>query len=648
MNKKLLAIVALAGATSLNAQVNKVPLVEHFTQASCGPCASQNPTLKATLDAFGTANYVRVSHQVSWPGTDPMNLEFPAGPGDRRTYYGINAVPNTCLNGIANGSPGAPNTVVTSSSLSAQAAVMTPYSISASQSWANANTVTVNIDVTNTTGAAVSDADKIFVSMVEEHVSYPTPPGTNGETDFEYVLRQMYDATTGAAGATSGANLGTIAAGATTNFNFTITSLPSYIRDKGQVAFAVYIQNSSTKEIFQAGKTTIVPIPGLINVAAQSNSTAGAGYCDYSITPAIEFTNNDASTTVTSVEAQYSIDGGTPVSQTFNGSLTNGQSTTITFPATTLNPGTSTVSYEILSVNGGQDWTSPAAVAIPDEVYNKLNASGVAAPVMEGMETAPLASGTGYSREITTGIFDAPGIDIANFSILDGPTYNYGAIGGFAASNRSIRFRFYSVQSGEMNLVMQKVNLGTNSELTFDHAYRQYSSENDRLEVLVSTDCGATWTTVFDKAGSALATLGASTTQYTPAAASDWLNNAIDMSAYDNMNDVIVRFKATSAYGNNMYIDNINLGAATSVNEIAEVNFNVYPNPTQGDITVSFPNAQENTSVEVLNMNGQVVTSSVVNGSQSVELGTTGLASGMYTVRVQTATGISTKKVIVE
>lgn len=648
MKKKLLAIIALAGATSLNAQVNKVPLIEHFTQASCGPCASQNPTLKATLDAFGEANYVRVSHQVSWPGTDPMNLAFPSGPEDRRQYYGITGVPNTCLNGISNSSPGSPNTIVTSASLSNAAAEQTPYAISATQSWIDANTVQVDIDVTNTTGSDVSDADKIFVSMVERHVSYSSAPGSNGETDFEYVLRQMYDATTGASGATTGASLGTIPAGSTTNFNFTISSIPSYVRDKSEIIFAVYIQNSTTKEIFQAGKTSIVPIPGVISVAAESASTVGSGYCDYSITPAIEFTNNDQNTTVTTVEAQYSIDGGTPVTQTYTGSLTNGQSATITFPATTLNPGESTVSYEILSVNGAQNWVSSSAVAIEDEVYNKLNATSIPAPINEGMETAPLEPSTGYSRDLTTGIFDAPGIDISSFSVLDGPAYGYGQIGGFANSNRSVRFRFYAISSGEMNLVMQKVNLGTNSELSFDHAYRQYLNENDRLEVLVSTDCGATWNTVFDKAGSNLATLAASTTQYTPSAASDWVNNAIDLSAYDNTNDVIVRFKATSDYGNNLFIDNINIGAATSVDELAEINFNVYPNPTHGDFTVSFPNAQENTVVEVLNLNGQVVASSVVNGVQIVEFDATELAAGVYTVRVQSETGVTTKKVIVE
>jgi len=646
MKKRLLTIFAIVGATSLNAQVQRTPFIEHFTQASCGPCASQNPTMYTTLDNFGSANYVKVTHQVSWPGFDPMYNDFPIGPDARVSYYSVSGVPDCSLNGGATASP---NTAVTTTTLNNMAAQTTAYAVTVDHVWNTANDITVNVNVTNTTGATVSSADKIYVTMVENHISYSTPPGTNGETDFYYVMRQMYNASTGAANATTGTALGPINAGATTTFSFNITSLPSYLRDKSQVAFAAYIQNSSTKLVEQAAKSAIVPIPGLINVAAASTSVAGSGYCDYSITPSISFTNNDA-TDVTEVVAEYSIDGGAPVQQTFTGTLTNGNSTTITFPATSLNPGSSTVSYSIVSVNGGQDWSSPAAVAMDDEVYNKLNAAGVAAPVSEGMETAPLTSG--YSRDLTTAIFDAPAtIAPSAFGVLDGPTFNYGAIGGFAASNRSIRIRFYDIQSGVMDLVMQKVNLATNSSLTFDHAYRQYQAENDKLQVQVSTDCGATWATVFDKAGTNLMTLPASTTAYVPSAASDWASNTVDLSAYDNTNDVVIRFRATSAYGNNLFLDNINIfQSSASIEEQVAGQFTVYPNPTAGDFTVELANANSNdVVVSVVDMKGQVVSSELItNGQTKVEVKTSSLAAGVYTVRVNSDAGVSVEKVVIK
>jgi hypothetical protein len=650
MKKNVLLIVALMGTTIALAQVPKIPLVEHFTQASCGPCASQNPAMKVTLDNFGTANYVRISHQVSWPGVDPMNANFPAGPNDRRTYYGITGVPNTVLNG---GAPGAPNTIVTSSTLATAAALMTPYQITATQSWANANSVTVNINVQNVTGAPISSADKIFVTMLENTVTWPTPPGSNGETSFEYVMREMYNATTGAPGATSGAALGTIAANATQNFNFTLTSLPAYLRDKSEVSFAIYIQNATSKTIHQAGKTSLVSIPGLINVGAVSATLLGSGYCDYGVTPKVTFTNNDAGTAVTSVVAQYSLNGGAAVQQTFTGNLSQGQSTTISFPATTLTPGTSTLNYTIVSVNGGQDWTSPAAVAINQEVYNKLNSAGVAAPVFEGMENAVLETGTGYSRSLTTGLFDSPTTVTGSlFGVLDGPTYNYGAVGGFASSNRSIRFRYFSIASGaKLNFVMQKINLGANSMLTFDHTYRQYASENDKLEVFVSTDCGATWTSVFSKAGSALATLAPSTTTYVPAAAADWATNTVSLAAYNNTSDVIVRFEGTSDYGNNMYLDNINIGSLASVNELNADNFSIFPNPATEKVNIAFEAQNGTYEISLVDLTGRVLTTkslSNVNGSQVVEIPVDNIATGNYLVSIQKDGVKFTQKVTVQ
>lgn len=648
MKRNLLAVLAIATSSLAYSQVPVVPVVEHFTQASCGPCASQNPAMKTTLDNFenGGGEYVKISHQVSWPGTDPMNAAYPAGPDVRRNYYGVSGVPNTCLMG---GTPGAPNTIVTASTLAAAAAQTTPYEITVTQTWQDANTVDVNIEVANTTGSAVSDADRIYIAMQEIEVDYGTAPGSNGETIFYNVLRQMYTTTGSTTNAEAGSALPTIAGNSSENYSFTVSNLPSYLFDKAQLIFAVYVQNDASKTVHQGGKSTVTPIPGIVLVEAASASTAGAGLCDYSFTPAVEFTNNDTGTDITSVVAEYSIDGGTPVQETWTGTLTGGNSTTITFPATTLNPGTSTVSYTIVSANGGQPWSSPNAVAIPDEIYNKLNANGTPAPVTETMENAPLETGTGYSRDLTTAIFDADAsLTSAVFGVLDGPTYNYGQIGGFGQSDRAIRVRFYSIQSGTMNLTMQKINMpANNSTLAFDHTYKQYQSENDQLTIYVSTDCGSTWSQVFQASGSNLATLPASTTQYNAPVAGDWQANTVDLSAYDGMSDVVIRFEFQSAYGNNLFLDNINVDELSSVSEEDAVAFAIYPNPASDNFTVKLDESTE-ASISMIDVQGKVVASQNVAGQSSTQVDVTALAPGIYTVLVSSENGVATKKVVVE
>jgi hypothetical protein len=631
MKKQLLLILAFAYASVVHAQVQQIPFVEHFTQASCGPCATQNPLLKNTLDNFGELNYVRISHQTSWPGVDPMNAEFASGPDVRRNYYGVTGVPNTTLNG---GPVGPPNSVVTSATLSAAANNMTPYDITATQTWSSPNQVTVNIDVANVTGGTISSANRIYVAMIENDVNYSSAPGSNGETSFEYVMRQMFNASTGSANATGGASLGSIPANTTTNFNFLISNLPNYIRDKTEISFAVYIQNNSSKQIFQAAKTTAASIPGLISVNAVSTSIAGTGYCDYSLTPSILFSNDDPTAVVTTVIAQYSIDGGIPVQQTFTGSLANRQSATITFPTTNLNSGVSVVSSEIISVNGGQNWESPAAVGIPDVVYSKLNAFGVATPFSEGMESAPLIPGSGYSRELTTAIFEAPAsITVPLFSIIDGPTFNVGAVGGFANSNRSVFFRYWNAPDGAvMNLILQKVNLGTNSTLTFSHAHRQYQASNDRLEVFVSTNCGVSWTSVFNQAGAALSTQPASAVSFIPSTSSDWRSNSINLSAFDGTNDVVIRFTGTSNFGNNMFLDDIDIQSTLSVDDANEIDsLKIYPNPASNFIQVSGLNTSQ--TYEIYNLLGARITFGGLENNQMIDIKE--FANGLYLLKLE-------------
>lgn len=646
-----LFLFLLGGAGFLQAQVAKMPFIEHFTQASCGPCASQNPILQQRLTTFGTANYVRISHQVSWPGTDPMNAAYPAGPADRRNYYGITGVPNTSLNG---GAPGSSGTIITSTTLNNVAAQTTPYQLDITQNWISGDSLEVDITVVNTTAAAVSSADRLRVSMVEDHVSYATAPGSNGETDFEYVLRMMYDPSTGMP-STEGATIGSIPANGSLTYSFLLTgtAIPSYIRDLNEVSFVAFLQNNSSKAVEQAAKTQSGGVPGLLDVSTQSASVVGAGYCNTTFSPAVEFTNNGADP-ITEVTAEYSINGGTAVSQTFTGNLTQGQSTTIAFPQTNIASGTSTVSYTITDVNNGGT-VSGASISIPDELYSKLPAASVPTPVTEGFDSAPLAPNTGYSRDVATGLFDSEE-DIARFSVLDGPTYNYGAIGGFAQSDRSIRFRYFTAQAGaEMNFVLNKVNIPANAELTFSHAYRQYSAEDDRLQIQASTDCGATWSTLWDKAGSDLATLPPANPQYVPGPSTDWATNSVDLSSLANTNDVIIRFKGISDFGNNLYVDDINVSvAAVSTEEVAalDAKVRIMPNPVHNQMMVEF-DLPESTTLDMMIFNAlgqpvQQVAVGTFEGMNTLTVNTSDFAAGMYFLKLVTDKGMTTKRFIVK
>ncbi len=129
-----------------------------------------------------------------------------------------------------------------------------------------------------------------------------------------------------------------------------------------------------------------------------------------------------------------------------------------------------------------------------------------------------------------------------------------------------------------------KINLSTTDPvvISFDLAHKNYpdASYNDSLQVLVSTDCGATYKTYFNKAGAALATAGSSSSAYTNPVASDWKNQKIMVDGASlSSGSIIVVFRNTSDYGNNIFIDNINIKQETS-RDITVVAMNP-PSPTE-------------------------------------------------------------------
>ena len=171
MKKILLSIASILACGAISAQVAKTPLIEHFTSASCPPCVAQNVAMKAILDNMDANNldYVKVAHQGNY-SFDPMEDNFPTGSSVRFQHYSGTGVPHSALNGTS----GYPSTIVTASTMAAVAAQTTPYQVAVTQNWISATSVDVTVVVSNTTPAAFSTANKIFVSMVEETVSFPS------------------------------------------------------------------------------------------------------------------------------------------------------------------------------------------------------------------------------------------------------------------------------------------------------------------------------------------------------------------------------------------------------------------------------------------------------------------------------------------
>ena len=184
--------------------------------------------------------------------------------------------------------------------------------------------------------------------------------------------------------------------------------------------------------------------------------------------------------------------------------------------------------------------------------------------------------------------------------------------------------------------------------LSFRYSYRKKTSADyEYLKVFITGDCGDTWVQRKTLGGNQLSTLTA-TSSWKPTSQADWVTVHVTnvTSNYFSQNFKF-KFRFEGEGGNNFYLDDINLYAGSSSNEIVlginEFNesindISLYPNPTDGELNVSF-NASKNKDMQfqVLDITGKIIQNNVVNavqGSNLVLLDTQIFAAGSYFLKI--------------
>lgn len=649
MNKtstRLMGLMALGFSIASFGQATRLVLAEEFTQASCGPCASQNPAFNALLDANPT-KIIDIKYQTSWPGFDPMNLQNPNEVQTRVNYYGVTGVPNAFIDGggIANDCGAYPNAPACLSQSEIDAAYNTssPIAVTVTHTMsADLTSATVDVTVTNVGSSTFTSNGNMYLRLVlvEEEIIFPTPPGSNGEADFYGVMRKMVPNATGTALPSS------MTAGQQWSNQFTVP-MPSYIYNYGQIAFVAFVQSDGNKMVHNAAHSAALPVPsGFADAATGNASVAGADICDASFTPAVTITNNSG-TVITSADAHYSINGGTAVTQAWSGSLNQGASATITFPAINLGGGSNVFEAYIDNVNGQIDYNT-LNNAIAPQSYSVVDPTPQVAPYQRDFENYAIGDVP------TEFIVDDPSgrVFIVDNQINTSVTWQLGA---FEQSANSLRVDYYSISAGVVSdIITEKVDLSSvngTPQLFFDNAYAQYTNENDALDVAISTDCGATWTSLWNRAGSSLATAPATTSRFYPRA-NQWNRQAIDLSSYASSSEALFRFRCTSAFGNSLYIDNIfvnNQAISVEENEIEQLK--LFPVPAADQVTVAFEAAgNDQVQIEVLNQLGAVVRRMETNsttGMNEVRVDLNGLSNGLYTLDIRHGNERSVRKITV-
>lgn len=333
----------------------------------------------------------------------------------------------------------------------------------------------------------------------------------------------------------------------------------------------------------------------------------------------IEVVNNET-TPINSVDIMYSIDNGSAINKTFNFS-------------SPVNPGFSTTITENIAAQGNGGHTIEVEISLPNTTESRflsysyyVDQVSDSIPVKENVDDISRSDWivVNHDNDLTWESGTSQG---RNFIFVQNATY---------------------ASIGEEDWFISPIldfTSATNATLTFDVAYSGINLSEDRLTILLSTDCGENFDVVlYNKDGANLST-GEFNGNPTPA---NWVTETIDLSEFLPYTDVRIAFMATNRNGNNIYLDEIEI---YSTEYLADEAGNIlFPNPAiDGEFRLQFDlDNKENVSVIIVNRNGQEVFSVDLPGTLNQQYSFTiaNEPAGLYLVRIIGESFSSTKKVV--
>ncbi len=195
----LLLLISVTCSFNVSIAGDRTVLVERFTSSTCGPCASNNPTVDAFMNSLTDAQIMGLSYHMNWPapGNDPMYMYNITDNTSRRSYYNVNAIPQLQMDGILTLQPNYTNAQLVNA-FNSRSSILSPVTIIVRQSDLGSDSLMVKVTVYCET-AISSPSAYLQVGIMEKLIQYPSPPGTNGESSFHTVMRKMLPSGNGTA-----------------------------------------------------------------------------------------------------------------------------------------------------------------------------------------------------------------------------------------------------------------------------------------------------------------------------------------------------------------------------------------------------------------------------------------------------------------
>ena len=338
-----LASLLMLVSLKTNAQNERMLLLESFTNTGCGPCAMYNPGMDAII-ANNPDKVVAIKYHVSWPsGADPMYLHNTSDNGSRVSYYSINSVPHVVVDGNRfSGNSGN----ITQSIIDQLSVIESPMQLRLSWELNDAQNV-ITVHVMGRVSTDIAGSSKLYVGVIEKEIHFTSAPGPNGEKDFYDVMKKLLPSS-------AGQSLTNLEADG--YFAYTFTWELANIYNMDQLDAIAWVQNTNTKEVYQACKSTPSPDPFFANEAAVSDITDVKKMNCSGIAEPQVLLSNYGSNALTSAELEVLVNGEALKTVNWSGNMATFGSETVdlgevVFPVEEEN----ILEVRIKSVNNGQD-----------------------------------------------------------------------------------------------------------------------------------------------------------------------------------------------------------------------------------------------------------------------------------------------------
>ena len=240
-----------------------------------------------------------------------------------------------------------------------------------------------------------------------------------------------------------------------------------------------------------------------------------------------------------------------------------------------------------------------------------------------------------------------------SLKIVNGDDVYYD-FGGVTSGSYSIQFSLFIEEDGYFNLQHQKeIGWACDVYLTSSNEILYQDQSGSGSAIVVGNYDQDTWITFrfeVDIDSDIISLYKDDTLLHTSV-----FSNAI-VGSTSNKLDVIDFYGLSGFQGVNtslFYVDDFsvveNPSSAGEI-ELEAEKFTVYPNPSEGDITIDFAILQgENVSIKLVDLDGRIIYSDIINnqvGAYQKQLNISELAEGMYLLKIDTNTESVTKRIV--